>query len=116
MNGVPFYDGLDGGGPSENVPRLCYKHDRISKMEKEVKRLKKVKEPLEKGIKSMLENADIGITVGYQVDYKRGTTHRFNSEKLKEEKPDIFERYYEERPLRRFSIKCIETAGEEFDF
>lgn len=116
MNGVTDYDVLDLAGQEENLDRLCDINDRISKMEKEVKRLKKVKEPLEKDIKSMLENADIGITVGYQVDYKRGTTHRFNDKKLKEERPEIFERYYEEKPLRRFTVKRIETAGEEFDF
>lgn len=116
MNGVTDYEVMDLAGREEDLDRLCDLTARINSYKKEIKRLEKLKEPIEKSIKELLENSDIGITVGYQVDYKRGTTHRFNSEKLKEEKPDIFERYYEERPLRRFSIKRIETAGEEFDF
>lgn len=116
MNGVTDYEVMDLAGREEDLDRLCDLNGRIDKYKKEVKRLEKLKDPLEKGIKSMLEDADIGITVGYQVDYKRGTTHRFNQERLRQEHPGIYEEYYEERPFRRFSIKRVETAGEEFDF
>lgn len=116
MNGVTDYEVMDLAGREEDLDRLCDLNGRIDKYKKEVKRLEKLKGPIEKSIKEQLENSDIGITVGYQVDYKRGTTHRFNDKKLKEERPEIFERYYEEKPLRRFTVKRIETAGEEFDF
>lgn len=116
MNGVTDYEVMDLAGREEDLDRLCDLTARINSYKKEIKRLEKLKEPIEKSIKEQLENSDIGITVGYQVDYKRGTTHRFNDKKLKEERPEIFERYYEEKPLRRFTVKRIETAGEEFDF
>ncbi len=101
----------------ESVAESIYKIDaKISDLKKEIKALEKKKEASERNIKQMLEDKDIGILKGYVIEYKRNTRKAFNQSRFKEDHPDIFQQYTDEKPMRRLVIKKTQDDEEDFEF
>ena len=107
-------------GLEEAMEQIAIRDEEIKCLKARIKKLEKVKEPLEELLKKRLEKADRGVADGFVVSYPRSTTHRFDSKALEKEDPETFAKYYKEVPSRRFTLKrveqAIEPAAEDFNF
>lgn len=63
------------------------------------------KEECENKIKAMMEENEIGAINNLIVTWKNTSTERLDSKKLKEEQPEIYEKYIKKTTTRRFLIK-----------
>jgi putative phage-type endonuclease len=63
-------------------------------------------ETLENQIKARLGNAERAESIAFRVAWKTQMTIRLNTERLKKERPNIYEEYVESKPSRRLTIKA----------
>lgn len=77
----------------------------LNAIKDEEKRLKETKLLYENQIKMALETAAEGHTHSYRVSYKTVVSNRVDTRRLKEEQPEIYERYVKESASRRLTIK-----------
>lgn len=77
----------------------------LNAIKDEEKRLKETKLLYENQIKRALETAAEGHTHSYRVSYKTVVSNRVDTKRLKEEQPEIYERYVKESASRRLTIK-----------
>jgi predicted phage-related endonuclease len=71
----------------------------INKMEAE-------KKTIEQEIKLSMAEAETAICDNYQVDWKNIFTSKLDIERIKTERPDIYQDYIKQIQSRRFSIKA----------
>ena len=77
----------------------------LNAVKDEEKRLKETKSLYENQIKMALETAAEGHTHSYRVSYKTVVSNRVDTKRLKDEQPEIYERYVKESASRRLTIK-----------
>lgn len=107
-------------GLEEAMEQIAIRDEEIKCLKARIKKLEKVKEPLEELLKKRLDKADQGVADGFVVSYPRSITHRFDSKALEKDDPETFAKYYKEVPSRRFTLKRVEkakeAAAEDFNF
>lgn len=84
------------------------KLDNYFELKQQEKELKALIKQIENELKQELQDAEIGITKGYQVTWKPITQNRVDSKLLKEKYPDIYNSVLKQTKYRRFSVKEID--------
>lgn len=103
-------------GLEDTISNVFEIDQKISALKAQIKELEKQKKGSEEFLKECLKEADIGISEGWQVEYKRSTCHSLNQARLKEEAPDIYKQFTEENTRRRFAIKKTKEETDDFFF
>lgn len=83
----------------------------IGSIKTEVKDKLLLQKGYENKLKLMIGDAQLGVTPRFEVANKTITSNRLDSKKLREEQPDIVEKYTNESRHRRMTIKQIEQGG-----
>ena len=79
----------------------------IESLKNEKKQIEEQLKAYENQLKMALEDASIGVTNRFKVTYKAITTNRIDSKRLKEEHPEIYEKYLKPTISRRLQIKEV---------
>ena len=79
----------------------------IESLKAEKKQIEEQLKTYENQLKMSLEDASIGVTNRFKVTYKAITTNRIDSKRLKEEHPEIYEKYSKPSISRRLTIKEV---------
>lgn len=83
----------------EKIKRREELSDLIDKMDKE-------KKTIEQEIKLAMEEAETALCENYQIDWKNIFTSKLDVERIKMERPDIYQNYCKQIQSRRFTIKA----------
>ena len=94
MNLDPVYPAMVAAGMDE-YPEI---DDLIKKLEAE-------KDMIDQKIKLEMEDAAYATAEGYRISWVSAETQRLDTKRLKEEEPDLYDRYCARSSFRRFSIK-----------
>jgi predicted phage-related endonuclease len=86
-------------GFNEKIRRREELSDLVDKIEKE-------KKMIEQEIKLAMAEAETGLCDHYKVDWKNVFTTKLDVERIKIERPDIYQNYLKQTQSRRFSIKA----------
>lgn len=81
----------------------------IQSINNQIKRLKSEKKEYENTLKELLGENEKAVTNGYEATWKPQQQKRIDSKRLKEEQPEIYEKYIKEIKSRPFKVK--ETNG-----
>lgn len=84
------------------------KIDNYFELKENVKQLQELLKQTENELKNELQDAEIGITKGYQVIWKPVTQNRVDSKLLKQKYPDVYKDVIKQSKYRRFSVKEID--------
>lgn len=79
----------------------------IEALKAEKKQIEEQLKTYENQLKMALEDASVGVSNRYKVIYKAITSNRIDSKRLKEEMPDIYEKYTKPSISRRLTIKEV---------
>lgn len=79
----------------------------IESLKNEKKQIEEQLKAYENQLKMTLEDASVGLTQRFKVTYKTITQNRIDSKKLKEEYPEIYEKYSKPTISRRLQIKEV---------
>lgn len=79
----------------------------IEALKAEKKQLEEQLKTYENQLKMVLEDASEGVSSRFRVTYKAITSNRIDSKRLKEELPEIYEKYTKPSISRRLSIKEV---------
>lgn len=79
----------------------------IESLKAEKKQLEEQLETYENQLKMTLEDASEGVSSRYKVTYKAITSNRIDSKRLREEMPEIYERFTKPSISRRLQIKEV---------
>ncbi|WP_381420176.1 YqaJ viral recombinase family protein [Staphylococcus hyicus] len=77
----------------------------IDSINKQMKELDKQKKGYENQLKTILGENEKGITEGYEVSWKPQQSRRIDTKRLKQEQPEIYNKYIKESNSRTFKIK-----------
>lgn len=94
--GVPVEVGL----PDE-IDLLLFDREELKQ---EVKELENKIRTIENKVKAALQENEKGFTNNWRINWTTINSNRFNSKKLKEDEPEIYERYATKSSYRRFSV------------
>ncbi len=83
--------------------------DAIDSISSEIKALEQQKKEYENQLKLKLENAVEGHTPRHEVTYKTIVSNRIDSQRLRKEAPEIYEKYTKQSKSRRFNYKKLEA-------
>jgi len=86
-------------GFNERIRRRGELSELIDKIEKE-------KKMIEQEIKVAMAEAETGLCDNYKIDWKNVFTSKLDVERIKIERPDIYQDYIKQTQSRRFSIKA----------
>ncbi|HHY13374.1 MAG TPA: hypothetical protein GX526_01835, partial [Thermoanaerobacterales bacterium] len=89
-------------GLDDNIDGMLFDRDEL---EKEIKTLETKKRKIENTIKKMMKEAEKAITDNWRINWTTIDSTKFDSVRLKEEKPDIYEQYSTTSSYRRFTVK-----------
>ena len=79
----------------------------IESLKADKKQIEEQLKVYENQLKMTLEDASVGVTNRFKVTYKAITTNRIDSKRLKEEHPEIYEKYTKPSVSRRLTIKEV---------
>ena len=79
---------------------------RRMEIEEAIDRLTAEKQQIEQEVKVFMKNAEYAENEKYLVSWKNVTTNRIDAKRLKEEMPEIYEKFCKETTSRRFLIKA----------
>lgn len=79
----------------------------IESLKNEKKQIEEQLKAYENQLKMTLEDASVGLTQRFKVTYKTITQNRIDSKRLKEEHPEIYEKYLKPSISRRLTIKEV---------
>lgn len=79
----------------------------IESLKAEKKQIEEQLKTYENQLKMSLEDASIGVTNRFKITYKAVTQNRIDSKRLKEEHPEIYEKYLKPSISRRLTIKEV---------
>ncbi len=80
---------------------------RRSEIDGLIEKLNTEKNTIDQEIKTYMENAEVAENDNYIITWKTIISNRINSSKLKEEEPDIYNKYLNPIPQRRFMVKAV---------
>ena len=69
-----------------------------------IKKMEKEKASIEQKIKLAMQDASYGTTENYKISWSSFETSRLDTKKLKEEQPDIYDKYCKKSTNRRFTV------------
>ena len=75
-----------------------------------LRKLEKEKAQIDQNIKLKMEDASYADSEGHRVSWVSSNQQRFDTKKLKEEEPEIYEKYTKSVECRRFMVKSIPAA------
>lgn len=81
------------------------KLQKIIDLKAKVKEIETEIDILQQEIQLEMKDAEIGVAHGFTVIWKNWTTNRLDANRLKKEKPDIYESYLKTSSYRKFEIK-----------
>lgn len=79
----------------------------IESLKNEKKQIEEQLKAYENQLKMTLKDASVGLTQRFKVTYKTITQNRIDSKRLKEEHPEIYEKYLKPSISRRLTIKEV---------
>lgn len=79
--------------------------DRRTEIDDLIKKLEAEKDMIDQRIKLEMEDAAYATAEGYRISWVSAETQRLDTKRLKEEEPDLYDRYCARSSFRRFSIK-----------
>ncbi|MBB5148210.1 YqaJ viral recombinase family nuclease [Ureibacillus thermosphaericus] len=79
----------------------------IESLKAEKKQIEEQLKAYENQLKMTLEDASVGVTNRFKITYKAVTQNRIDSKRLKEEHPEIYEKYLKSSISRRLTIKEV---------
>ena len=78
--------------------------DKRQKLSDQIEQLEQEKVSIEQQVKLEMQDAAYGTAPGYKVSWVSSESKRVDSQRLKKEQPDIFNRYSKNVSSRRFTI------------
>lgn len=118
---------IDGSESSEELLKKLYPEDNgetialgdqedelldaLQSIKKELKELEELKRLYENKLKLKLEDAQKAVTPRYELSYKTIERNTIDSKRLKEEAPELAEKYTKTSTNRSLKIKKLETEG-----
>ncbi|MFC7364505.1 MULTISPECIES: YqaJ viral recombinase family protein [Bhargavaea] len=85
--------------------------DALESIKAELKELETVKKQYENRLKQTLENSPHGVSPRFEVTYKSQVRNTIDSKRLREELPDIAQKFTKESKARILRIKKLEEAN-----
>src|SRR5690606_10066554 len=79
----------------------------IESLKAEKKQIEEQIKAYENQLKMTLKDASVGVTNRFKITYKAVTQNRIDSKRLKEEMPEIYEKYTKQSVSRRLTIKEV---------
>ena len=92
--------------PSDEAEMLI---EAIESLKKDIKEKNDLKKKYENQLKLMIGDAEKGVTPRYEVRHHTITSNRLDTRKLRQELPDIAEKYTNQSSYRRMTIKEVEV-------
>lgn len=106
--------------PGDNGETIMLKSDEaemlieaIESIKAEVKEKEKLQKKYENQLKLMIGEASVGVTPSYEVKRKTIIQNRLDAKRLREELPDIAEKYTKQSKSLRMTIKQIQERQQE---
>ena len=78
--------------------------DKRQELSTQIEQMKQEKTAIEQQVKLQMQDAAYGTAPGYKVSWVSSESKRVDSQRLKKEQPDIFNRYSKNVSSRRFTI------------
>ena len=78
--------------------------NRRQELDELIKKMEKEKASIEQKIKLAMQDASYGTTKNYRISWAPFETSRLDTKKLKEEQPDIYDKYCKKSTNRRFTV------------
>ena len=78
--------------------------DRRADLDKLIKKMEKEKKEIDQKIKMEMQDATVALEAGYKISWSNFEQSKFDTKKLKEEKPDIYKEYCKSSTNRRFTV------------
>lgn len=78
--------------------------DKRQELSDQIEQLEQEKASIEQQVKLEMQDAAYGTAPGYKVSWVSSESKRVDSQRLKKEQPDIFNRYSKNVSSRRFTI------------
>lgn len=78
--------------------------DKRQELSDQIEQMEQEKTAIEQQVKLQMQDAAYGIAPGYKVSWVSSESKRVDSQRLKKEQPDIFNRYSKNVSSRRFTI------------
>ena len=78
--------------------------DKRQELSDQIEQLEQEKASIEQQVKLEMQDAAYGTAPGYKVSWVSSESQRVDSQRLKKEQPDIFNRYSKNVSSRRFTI------------
>ena len=83
---------------------------RRAEIEQLVKKLETEKEQIDQSIKLRMQDASYAVAEDYRIFWTQANQNRIDAKRLKEEQPEIYDRYAKEVVSRRFCVKYDPAA------
>ncbi len=90
--------------------RLCGYNDMLNRraeLERLIKKMETEKTEIEQRVKMEMQDASYATTEDYKVSWASFDQTRFDSKRLKEEQPDVYDQYAKKTSSRRFVVKKV---------
>lgn len=83
---------------------VCDLLDKRQSLSDQIEQMEQEKTAIEQQVKLQMQDAAYGTAPGYKVSWVCSESKRVDSQRLKKEQPDIFNRYSKNVSSRRFTI------------